>query len=232
MNLQENEINDIVNNMSEDLTEIQKQSILSKFGDFLFGKSEKVEKAQTVEVNTANGNFKIITEGSMENPPQVVLNMVDAGSVEEKMGHGMEDEMTTKSEEVETGDAAADDSVVEKSEETDSVDEGEEMDFEKVLEGLSNLLDEKLEKVKADITAEVDGKIEAIEKSVSEVKESAEEISSDLEKVANSGAEKKSADVEADVVEEEVLEKSADSEGFWGGIFVPVAVAKVLGYDS
>lgn len=241
MNLQENEINDIVNNMSEDLTEIQKQSILSKFGDFLFGKSEKVEKAQTVEVNTANGNFKIITEGSMENPPQVVLNMVDAGSVEEKAGHmGMdedmnpsdEDDMVAKSEEVETGDAAADDSVVEKSEETDSVDEGEEMDFEKVLEGLSNLLDEKLEKVKADITAEVDGKIEAIEKSVSEVKESAEEISSDLEKVANSGAEKKSADVEADVVEEEVLEKSADSEGFWGGIFVPVAVAKVLGYDS
>jgi hypothetical protein len=238
MNLQENEINDNVNTMSEDLTETQKQSILSKMGDFIFGKQESIEKAQTIEVNTANGNFRVVTDGSMTNPPQVVLNMVDVGTVEEKSGHmGMDEEMKSsgedmvgKSEDAGTEEAAAD--VVEKSESVDSVDEGEEMDFEKVLEGLSNLLDEKLEKVKAEITAEVDGKIESIEKSVSEVKESAEEISSDLEKVANSGAEKKSADVEADVVEEEVLEKSADSEGFWGGIFVPVAVAKVLGYDS
>jgi hypothetical protein len=238
MNLQENEINDNVNTMSEDLTETQKQSILSKMGEFIFGKQESIEKAQTIEVNTANGNFRVVTDGSMANPPQVVLNMVDVGAVEEKSGHmGMDEEMKSsgedmvgKSEEAGTEEAAAD--VVEKSESVDSVDEGEEMDFEKVLEGLSNLLDEKLEKVKAEITAEVDGKIESIEKSVSEVKESAEEISSDLEKVANSGAEKKSADVEADVVEEEVLEKSADSEGFWGGIFVPVAVAKVLGYDS
>ena len=238
MNLQENEINGNVNTMSEDLTETQKQSILSKMGEFIFGKQESIEKAQTIEVNTANGNFKVVTDGSMTNPPQVVLNMVDVGAVEEKSGHmGMDEEMKSsgedmvgKSEDAGTEEAAAD--VVEKSESVDSVDEGEEMDFEKVLEGLSNLLDEKLEKVKAEITAEVDGKIESIEKSVSEVKESAEEISSDLEKVANSGAEKKSADVEADVVEEEVLEKSIDSEGFWGGIFVPVAVAKVLGYDS
>jgi len=236
MNLQENEINGNVNTMSEDFTETQKQSILSKMGDFLFGKQESIEKAQTIEVNTANGNFKVVTDGSMTNPPQVVLNMVDVGMVEEKSGH-MDEEMKSsdenmvgKSEDAGTEEAAAD--VVEKSESVDSVDEGEEMDFEKVLEGLSNLLDEKLEKVKAEITAEVDGKIESIEKSVSEVKESAEEISSDLEKVANSGAEKKSADVEADVVEEEILEKSIDSEGFWGGIFVPVAVAKVLGYDS
>lgn len=240
MNLQENEINGNVNTMSEDLTETQKQSILSKMGEFIFGKQESVEKAQTIEVNTANGNFKVVTDGSMANPPQVILNMVDVpfDNVEEKAGHmGMDEEMKSsgedmvgKSEEAGTEEAAAD--VVEKSGSVDSVDEGEEMDFEKVLEGLSNLLDEKLEKVKAEITAEVDGKIESIEKSVSEVKESAEEISSDLEKVANSGAEKKSADVEADVVEEEVLEKSIDSEGFWGGIFVPVAVAKVLGYDS
>ena len=243
MNLQENEINDNVNTMSEDFTETQKQSILSKMGDFIFGKQESIEKAQTIEVNTANGNFKVVTDGSMTNPPQVILNMVDVpfDNVEEKSGHGEmgsesmdpeHTEMVAKSEDADSDDSVTDDSVVEKSESVDSVDEGEEMDFEKVLEGLSNLLDEKLEKVKAEITAEVDGKIESIEKSVSEVKESAEEISSDLEKVANSGAEKKSADVEADVVEEEVLEKSIDSEGFWGGIFVPVAVAKVLGYDS
>lgn len=238
MNLQENEFNDNINIMSEDFTETQKQSILSKMGDFIFGKQESIEKAQTIEVNTANGNFRVVTDGSMTNPPQVVLNMVDVGTVEQKAGHvGTDEEMKSsdvdmvgKSEDAGTEEAAAD--AVEKSDSVDSVDEGEEMDFEKVLEGLSNLLDEKLEKVKAEITADIDGKIESIEKSVSEVKESAEEISSDLEKVANSGAEKKSADVEADIIEEEILEKSVDSEGFWGGIFVPVAVAKVLGYDS
>lgn len=204
MNLQENEINDIVTNMSDaDLTDTQKQSILSKLGDFLFGKSDDLEK---------------------------VVDVTD--NVEEKSAHsGMEDEDMVKSEDSDPDvtDVEAD---VDGSDEESSVDEGEEMDLEKVLEGLSNLLDEKLEKVKADITAEVDGKIEAIEKSVSEVKESAEEISSDLEKVANSGAEKKSADIEADVVEEETLEKSAGSESFWGGIFIPVEVAHVLGYNS
>jgi hypothetical protein len=238
MSLQENEIDDNVNTMSEDLTETQKQSILSKMGDFIFGKEESIEKAQTIEVNTANGNFKVVTDGSMTNPPQVVLNMVDVGAVEEKAGHmGMDEEMkssdkdmVTKSEEAGTEEAAAD--AVEDSESVDSVDEGEEMDFEKVLEGLSNLLDEKLEKVKADITAEVDGKIDAIEKSVSEVKDSAEELTSDLEKVANSGAVKKSADVDADEDEAEVLEKSAETESFWGGIFVPTEIVKVLGYDS
>jgi len=210
MNLQENEINDIVTNMSDaDLTDTQKQSILSKLGDFLFGKSEEVEKVVDVSDN------------------------VEEKSADSDMDENLKKEDDVeKSEDSESDVVEAEEAEIEKSEEESSVDEGEEMDFEKVLEGLSNLLDEKLEKVKADITAEVDGKIEAIEKSVSEVKESAEEISSDLEKVANSGAEKKSADVEADVVEEEVLEKSADSEGFWGGIFVPVAVAKVLGYDS
>lgn len=239
MSLQENEIDDNVNTMSEDLTETQKQSILSKMGDFIFGKEESIEKAQTIEVNTANGNFKVVTDGSMTNPPQVILNMVDVGTVEEKAGHtemgdesmdAPHEEMVAKSEEAGTEEAAAD--AVEDSESVDSVDEGEEMDFEKVLEGLSNLLDEKLEKVKADITAEVDGKIDAIEKSVSEVKDSAEELTSDLEKVANSGAVKKSADVDADEDEVEVLEKSAETESFWGGIFVPTEIVKVLGYDS
>lgn len=204
MNLQENEINDIVTNMSDaDLTDTQKQSILSKLGDFLFGKPDDLEKVVDVSDN-----------------------------VEEKSAHsGMEEDDMVKSEDSDP-DVADVEADVDGSDEESSVDEGEEMDLEKVLEGLSNLLDEKLEKVKADITAEVDGKIEAIEKSVSEVKESAEEISSDLEKVANSGAEKKSADIEADVVEEETLEKSAGSESFWGGIFIPVEVAQVLGYNS
>lgn len=210
MNLQEKEINDNVINMSEaELTETQKQGILSKFGDFLFGKSEEVEKVVDVFDN------------------------VEEKSADSDMDENLKkEEDVEKSEDSESDVVEAEEAEIEKSEEESSVDEGEEMDFEKVLEGLSNLLDEKLEKVKADITAEVDGKIEAIEKSVSEVKESAEEISSDLEKVANSGAEKKSADVEAEVVEEETLEKSAGSESFWGGIFVPAEVAQVLGYNS
>lgn len=214
MNLQENEINDNVNIMSEEtLTETQKQSILSKFGDFLFGKSEGLEKSVDVEdVEAVEISEEVTAEDSL-----VVEDSAD--------------EVITKSE----GDDSSEEISVPEVDEVDdesSVDEGEEMDFEKVLEGLGNLLDEKLEKVKAEITAEVDGKIESIEKSVSEVKDSAEEISSDLEKVANSGAVKKSADVDADEDEVEVLEKSAETESFWGGIFVPTEIVKVLGYDS
>lgn len=227
MDLQENEINDNINTMSDDFSDDQKQTILSKLSDFLFGKAEKIDKAQTIEVNTVNGNFRIVTDGSLENPPQVVLNM--NGQEEKSMHAGeMEDEEVMKSEDS-SGEDISEDAELEKSEATDNEGD-EEMDFEKVLEGLSALLDEKLEKVKADITSEVDGKIEAIEKSVSEVKESAEDLSESIEKVANSGAEKKSED--SDVVEEEVLEKSAPSESFWGGVFVPVEIAKTLGYES
>jgi hypothetical protein len=207
MNLQENEIDDSVENMlTDDFTDTQKQSILSKLGDFLFGKSDEVLE------NTENAD---VVEKSVE------------ADADNELG----DEYINKSE----GEASAEDisvTEVEEVEEESLVDEGEEMDFEKVLEGLGNLLDEKLEKVKADITAEVDGKIEAIEKSVSDVKESTEEISTDLEKVANTGAVKKSADVDADEDEVEVLEKSAETESFWGGIFVPTEIVKVLGYDS
>ena len=274
-NLQTNNNYDSINDMShEDLTDTQKETILSKLGNFLFGK-ETVEKGQVVDVNNMNHMLRIVSDGNMAQAPHVVVNVggADFGDVirdpqvTAAVNASAADNSTTDVsnqpvinatpatteagaagspstgagqgedalEEVTSGSGS--DMEVNQGQPTmmgKSINEGEdEMDFEKVLEGLSALLDEKLEKVKADITAEVDGKIDAIEKSVSEVKDSAEELSSDLEKVANSGAEKKSADIEADgVAEDEALEKSAESESFWGGIFVPTEIAKVLGYNS
>ena len=239
---------DIVNDMSqEDFTDTQKETILSKLGNFLFGK-EIVEKGQVIDVNNMNHTLRIVSEGDMSQAPRVVVN-VGGGMLEEYVGDSTAKQEvinSTPSENVVGGDEALTGQgsgefalqTVKKSEDIetsqDDVTEGEEeMDFEKVLEGLGALLDEKLEKVKADITADIDGKIESIEKSVSEVKESAEELTSDLEKVANSGAEKKSADVDADeMADDDVLEKSVESESFWGGMFVPAEIVKVLGYNS
>jgi hypothetical protein len=241
---------DTINDMSqEDFTDTQKETILSKLGSFLFGK-ETVEKAQVVDVNNMNHSLRIVSEGDMSQAPRIVVN-VGGGMLEESVGSDtpkMEVINTTSSENIVGGDASltgpgtgefAPQSVKKSEDGEDAPLDGEapegeeEMDFEKVLDGISALLDEKLEKVKADITAEVDGKIDAIEKSVSEVKDSAEELSSDLEKVANSGAEKKSVDVDADdIADGEALEKSVESESFWGGMFVPAEIVKVLGYNS
>lgn len=233
----------------EDLTDTQKQNILSKLGSFLFGKDNSIEKGQVVDVTSMNHNLRIVSEGNMDNAPRVTIN-VGGGMLEESVGSTTPKANVINATPVETvtgdssltgqgpGEFALREVTIKSADsQTDnelSVLEGEEeMDFEKVLEGLGALLDEKLEKVKADITAEVDGKIDAIEKSVSEAKDAADELSGELEKVANSGAGKKSADIEADgVAEDEVLTKSADSESFWGGMFVPTEVVKALGYDS
>jgi DNA-binding ferritin-like protein len=249
-NLHMNKNYDNINDMTqEDLTDTQKQNILSKLGSFLFGKDSSVEKGQVVDVTSMNHNLRIVSEGNMDNAPRVTIN-VGGGMLEDSVGSTTPkadiinatpattvsgdssltgqgpgeyalQEVTIKSVDSQTGEEL-------------SVKEGEEeMDFEKVLEGLGALLDEKLEKVKADITAEVDGKIDAIEKSVSEAKDAADELSGELEKVANSGAGKKSADIEADgVAEDEALAKSVESESFWGGMFVPTEVVKALGYNS
>jgi DNA-binding ferritin-like protein len=233
----------------EDFTETQKQNILSKLGSFLFGKDASIEKGQVINVNNMNHNLRIVSEGNMANAPTVTID-VGGGMLEESVGA-----TTPKMDIINATPAstiAGDSSLtgqgpgefaleevtiksVDSQADTElSVREGEEeMDFEKVLEGLGALLDEKLEKVKADITAEVDGKIDAIEKSVSEAKDAADELSGELEKVANSGAGKKSADIDADgIAEDEALTKSIESESFWGGMFVPTEVVKALGYDS
>jgi hypothetical protein len=246
MNKNYDNMSDMAN---EDFTDTQKQNILSKLGSFLFGKDSSVEKGQVVDVVSMNHNLKIVSEGNMDNAPRVTIN-VGGGMLEESVGSTTPKADITNATRAETvsgdssltgqgpGEFALEEVTIKSVDsQTDielSVTEGEEeMDFEKVLEGLGALLDEKLEKVKADITAEVDGKIDAIEKSVSEAKDAADELSGELEKVANSGAGKKSADIEADgFAEDEVLAKSAESESFWGGMFVPTEVVKALGYDS
>ena len=106
------------------------------------------------------------------------------------------------------------------------------MDLTEILEKFTSVLDEKLEKVKADITADVD---EKISKSVSEVREATsetiEDLTDEVNKIADSGAIKKSVEVDSDdEIADEVIEKSVDS--FWGGKFVPTPVVKALGYDS
>ena len=233
----------------EDLTDTQKQNILSKLGSFLFGKDSSIEKGQVVDVTSLNHNLRIVSEGNMDNAPRVTIN-VGGGMLEESVGSTTPKADITNSTRAETvsgdnsltsqgpGEFALEEITIKSVDsQTDielSVTEGEEeMDFEKVLEGLSSLLDEKLEKVKADITAEVDGKIDAIEKSVSDVKDTADELSGGLEKVANSGAERKSTDFDYAVSkEDEEFAKSFQTESFWGGVFVPTEICKVLGYDS
>lgn len=262
--LQTNGNYDNVSYMSEDnLTEKEKNSILSKLGEFLFGKS------QVVDVNNINHHLRIVSDGNMTQAPHVVVNVggadfgdvirdpavTSSGYTSSNVDH--QDMINATPSTVEQGgDSGAhegpgsgEDALEEVSAGSGSdmavnqgyptmmgksINEGDnEMDFEKVLEGLSSLLDEKLEKVKADITAEVDGKIDAIEKSVSDVKDTADELSGGLEKVANSGAERKSTDFDYAVSkEDEEFAKNFQTESFWGGVFVPTEICKVLGYDS
>jgi hypothetical protein len=103
------------------------------------------------------------------------------------------------------------------------------------LEKVASTLDEKLDAVKTDISAEVDEKISTIEKSVGDFKEETSEslkkAEDELEKVASTGAIKKSVDVEDEVDDDEKLEKKAP-ESFWDGIWVDHDIATALGYDS
>lgn len=260
VNLQSNENHDNVESMSSDLdlTEDQKKSVLSKLGDFLFGKA--------VDVSANNGNLRVVADGT--NPGGTVIVNVTPGVVTSNVSgvdgdSSMAPDDTAVSEIVETpqenlGESASaeeseNEALVERDNQIDiptasgapsddagqdpeninkSIEGEEEMDFEKLTEAIGSMLDEKLEKVKAEISAEVDGKIDAIEKSVSEVAVATETLSGDIEKVANSGAGKKSEVISDDEVEDSTLTKSVESEGFWGGVFVPVALAKSLGYES
>jgi len=262
--LQTNGNYDNVSYMSEDnLTEKEKNSILSKLGEFLFGKS------QVVDVNNINHHLRIVSDGNMTQAPHVVVNVggadfgdvirdpavTSSGFTSSNVDHQNMINATPSTVEqggdsnAHEGAGSGEDALEEVSAGSGSdmavnqgyptmmgksINEGDnEMDFEKVLEGLSSLLDEKLEKVKADISAEVDGKIDAIEKSVSDVQDTANVLSGGLEKVANSGAERKSTDFDYQVSkEDEEFAKSFQTESFWGGVFVPTEICKVLGYDS
>jgi hypothetical protein len=110
---------------------------------------------------------------------------------------------------------------------TDGEDNGgNEVDLEKLMEGIGTLLDEKISKIKEEVIETVDEKLAEITKSVDE---KVETVSERVETVENAGAIKKSVDEEV-VGDEEIIEKKAQS--FWGGIFVPAEIAEVLGYES
>lgn len=190
-----------------DFTDDQKQSILKRLGNFIFEKDEEiVEKAAPI------GNYASAPVVNVNITRETIAEVVEEKEVEEiaKAAPVVVEEITEATDEV--------------------AENGEEMELEKAVEAFAALLDDKLAKVKEEISADVDAKIE---KSVAVVKEENDatltEVKDELEKVASSGAIKKSVD---DTEEEEVIEKSAPVESFWGGIFVSKEIANTLGYES
>lgn len=228
MDLHDNNNHDKVSDMN-DFTETQKDTVLSKLGDLLFGNrdAEALPEAPAVPSVTVNIDGSLFAKGIMTDDEEVV----ETADVADEAAEEVAEEAADASE------APADDEdVVSKSAEVDveSASEengGEIMNIDEIVEKFTSVLDEKLEKVKADITSEVD---EKISKSISEVQESTsetiEKLEDEVEKIAETGAVKKSVDADDTEDDEEVVEKSVES--FWGGRFVPTSVAKSLGYDS
>ena len=161
--------------------------------------------------------------------PNCEYKMADGEDTCPDCGHSLEKqtEVAAATEEVEV----ADDSMT-KSDNSDEIitdgenDGGNEMDIEKLMEGIGSLLDEKISKLKEEVVSTVDEKFAEITKSVDDKFEGVEDR---VEKVESAGAVKKSVD-ESLLDEETVIEKKAES--FWGGIFVPAEIAEVLGYES
>lgn len=211
MDLHINTKDDNVVDTMEGLSEAQKQGIISKLGDLLFGSHEKsdVPGASNVTVNIDSSLFKSIPEAA------------EAEEIVEE-----------KAEEIEK--SVTDDIAETPEPEQTQPDNKEEIDvdLEEILEKFTSVLDAKLDAVKSEIQAEVTEKMEGIEKSVSEVTEKVDEQAEEIEKVANSGATQKSEVIDDETEDEEVIEKSTKSESFWGGIFVPSVVVEHLGYDS
>lgn len=225
MDLHDNHNDDTVSSMN-DFTDTQKDTVLSKLGDLLFGnrESESLPAAPAVPTVTVNIDGSLFAKGIMTDDEEVVEAAEATDEVAEEVA--------------EAGETPADDEdVVSKSAEVDvesasEENEGEIMNLDEIVEKFTSVLDEKLEKVKADITSEVD---EKISKSISEVQESTsetiEKLEDEVEKIADTGAMKKSVDADdTDEDDADVVEKSTES--FWGGKFVPGAVVQALGYDS
>lgn len=207
MDLHKNEDGASIASTMNDLSDQQKTTILSKFGNLLFGSEQAVSPltVPNVIVNINKGMFAE-EEVSVEEVVEVEDHKEDAENEIEKSVNSIE-----------------------------QVSEKEEsMDLEEILKGVGSLLDEKLTAVKEEISAEVDAKVSAIEKSVSDFKDEATEtlskVEGDIEKVANTGAIQKSEVIED---EGEKLEKIAPKkESFWGGIWVPGEFVEALGYES
>lgn len=225
MDLHDNVESDNMSDMS-DLTDKQREGVLSKLADLLFGDKEQ-EVASVIPNVTVNIDGSLFSKGIMTD---------EAEEAEETVEETVAEEEAEEATDVAEGEAVAEDDTVEKSLEVDEESAsdtigGEEMDLNEILEKFTSVLDEKLEKVKADITAEVDGKIaKSVEEAQEATSETIEKLEDEVEKIAETGAMKKSVDADDTDEDEEVVEKSVES--FWGGRFVPTSVAKSLGYDS
>lgn len=210
MKLQENTEDGIVGNMDEELTDVQKDFIAKRLVKSLFGKNETAEANPSV-VPPVNINVNI-DQGLLKS----------AGSEE---SNTVEDAESETVEEGEVGGVVTSDDVTKSAKEETVAEETavEEAGNDDIVKALSGVINDALTSFKEEITKTVDEKIEAVTKSVDEK----------VEKFADDGAVQKSADTE--VVEEEVIEKSASAENddsFWGGRFVPAPVAQALGYRS
>jgi hypothetical protein len=209
MDLHENENNGNIQDTMNEISDQQKETILSKLGNVLFGGT-----ASTPSLAVPNININI-----------------HKGLLAEE-----EEEVVEEKEEVKADESAA--PVEEEGSVEEEKLEEEDMNVEDILKGVGSLLDEKLAGVEETLTAKIDEKVAEklgeIEKSVADFKEQTEatiaETKEVVEKVADAGAGSKSDVADEDEVED--LKKSAPVESFWGGKFVPAALAEALGYDS
>lgn len=231
MELHEKENNATITDTMESLSEAQQKSVLSKFGEILFGGADSA----TIATSSTSPNVTVNIDGSLLKGLNTTgttdvldVDTSDAEEIEEEDPIEKSVDVITEETDI-TPEASADETESDNKEEIDvNLDEV----LEKFTSVLDAKLDEKLDAVKAEIQAEVAEKVEGIEKSVSDVTEKVTEQSEEIEKVANSGATKKSEVIEDDDEEIEVIEKSIKSESFWSGIFVPGEVANALGYES
>ena len=230
----ENKLQDNTNNASVDNVSDLPQKELGTIRKFLNWIASGEAEFETVEKAAPSTSPTIIinTGEIAKSTPEVKDEVLEKACSHDNMEKG-DKTCPDCGDEIAKSDDGDEDDSVKKSDEVISEQEGEDtMDLEKMLEGIGSLLDEKLAKVKDEVTAEVtatvDEKIDALQKSVDEKVEGVEER---VETVESSGAMKKSADAEEDAEDAE-LSKSANEGPFWGGIFVPTELAKVLGYDS
>jgi len=238
-NLTKEQNDDKVVAMDTEITDEQKDNILQRMGNALFGKSDEggelvASNATAPAVNisfgneTANGFTTWTTDGT--STTDTIFRTTDIPTITTNV------EIT---EEV-VEDVEVEDTDVEKS--NDKKEDDEEMDMDKFMEGISTLLDEKMTAFKQEVTEQIDEKVDEVSKSVTSVTEKIDEQESSLlevtgkvDEVAKSGAVKKSDDVvDEDELDEEIAKslEAEESESFWGGIFVPQVVAKSLGYNS
>lgn len=207
MDLQEKDNSDIVSNMDVELTDEMKESIGKRFVSALFSKSDTTSASDVIVPNITINIEKSITEEEVESTKD-----------------DTKEDIVQKSEDLK-------DDVEDEIEKVSDDKEDNTLDTEEILKGFGALLDEKFTQLKA----EVDEQISEISKSVDEFKEETSatitETKDEIEKVANTGAEKKSVDID-DEVDEDLIEKNTKTESFWGGVFVPQEITEALGYES